>query len=253
MKVDKDGNTVYPAGKFGSFKVMSYWQSRVTAAESNHTIDLEQTAYNLIWESEILKRDSKTALFELKAGINPRIAKKGGYFDFMSKRNFSIVEQLNYYDGSGFAVLQGQGWRTNTKTFGPIPVTSEGEAHDFLFQNGCHLSQFISQVTRNDKGEMASMNLNVRLLLATFRPRGDWHPEFVAEFNDTWKYNGGEADVDLNQLAMAFIPLDTVPRARFTKAQFQDYNTEKGWWDDAAPCTRAEFTKTPCWNRSWRK
>ena len=30
---------------------------------------------------------------------------------------------------------------------------------------------------------------------------------------------------------MAFIPLDTVPRARFTKAQFQDYNEEKGWWD----------------------
>ena len=100
------------------------------------------------------------------------------------------------------------------------------------------MSHFIAQVTKNDKGDVVFMDLSVRNLFDTFHPTHDWHPEFQEEFNDTWKFNGGEAGVPLNQLAMAFIPLDTVPRARFTKAQFQDYNTEKGWWDEVEQAMR---------------
>ena len=83
-----------------------------TAAEA-----MEVGAFKWIWESKVSgKLPFSEALAGLRIGTNPKTA-DGTYWRMLSQTNFSLVEQLNFYNGQGFDCLRGTGWLEGSQEF----------------------------------------------------------------------------------------------------------------------------------------
>ena len=63
---------------------------------------IEENAYNFLWESAVqYMRNTKEAMGALKSGEDVPIVPPGSYWEATSRTNFSILEQLNYFNGNG--------------------------------------------------------------------------------------------------------------------------------------------------------
>ena len=101
VSVNQEGTPIYPKGNFGKYDVISKWKSQVKKGGN-----LEQKAFNWLWEPKVTHTEQ--ALQDLKNGTNP-VTEKGTYWDELAKTNFSIIEQLNFYNGAGIDCLRGKG------------------------------------------------------------------------------------------------------------------------------------------------
>ena len=66
--------------------------------------DFEQKAFNWFWNDGVTSKP--TALKNLRDGTIPNTV-EGSYWDSIKDINQSIIEQLNFYNGTGIDCLRG--------------------------------------------------------------------------------------------------------------------------------------------------
>ncbi len=236
----KPKNRTYPKGQFGTYEAMAKWKGTVKkimvrrdyARDKTAVEAMETSAFKWIWESKVsAKLPFSEALAALRIGTNPKTA-DGTYWRTLSRTNFSLVEQLNFYNGQGFDCLRGTGWLEDSKEFRPFRMGSAADANDYMYRNKSHLGEFIKRALEPDHGPMMSLSFTADQLM-TKRFRGGLPSADVRK--TTLVHDQGEVPVTFDHLALCFVPLDVVPRAHFSR---------QGVMQSEAPCEVA-------WNHAY--
>ena len=171
--------------------------------------NFEQKAFNWIWADQTPARSGPTknvALKQLQDRTNPKVV-SGTYWDRTKKKNFSIIEQMNYYNAAGFNALRGTG----------IPeIKTPEEARDFMFRNKTHIGLFIRWVLMGDDKQLLPA-LAHQLHMSAENEL--WHPR-TPEMQAQRRTELEGVPVYFDHMHLAFIPLDALPRRRLSKAEF---------------------------------